>query len=221
MLPKYRPWTTPAAPASAEPMKKVSAIVRLMSTPISWAASRSCAVDAHRPPDARPADEQLQRDHQRRPTTTIDEDVDHADADAEDVDSRRRRDDLGRVDRRRAVEDLDDVLQDERDADGGDQRREARRVAQRPVGEPLDGDARGRPCTGIVISEVDARGPRPARAGRRSARLAEDVGQDEDRHEGADHEDVAVGEVDELDDAVDHRVAEGDEGVDRADRQAR
>ena len=41
----------------------------------------------------------------------------------------------------------------------------------------------------------------------------------EHRDEDADHEDVAVGEVDELDDPVDHRVAEGDEGVDRADRQ--
>ena len=39
------------------------------------------------------------------------------------------------------------------------------------------------------------------------------------RQERADHEHVAVGEVDELDDPVDHRVAEGDQGVDRADRQ--
>ena len=38
-------------------------------------------------------------------------------------------------------------------------------------------------------------------------------------HEGADHEDVAVGEVDELDDAVDHRVAQRDEGVDATDRE--
>jgi hypothetical protein len=33
--------------------------------------------------------------------------------------------------------------------------------------------------------------------------------------EAAQGEDVAVGEVDQLDDAVDHRVAEGDQGVDR------
>ena len=37
---------------------------------------------------------------------------------------------------------------------------------------------------------------------------------------GAHHEDVAMGEVDELDDAVDHRVAEGDEGVDEAELEA-
>jgi hypothetical protein len=38
--------------------------------------------------------------------------------------------------------------------------------------------------------------------------------------EGADHEDVAVGEVDEAQHAVDHGVAEGDQGVDRAKGQA-
>ena len=48
---------------------------------------------------------------------------------------------------------------------------------------------------------------------------AEGHGHDPHRHEGADHEDVAVGEVDQLDDPVDHRVAEGDQRVDRAERQ--
>ena len=33
--------------------------------------------------------------------------------------------------------------------------------------------------------------------------------------ERPEHEQVAVGEVDQLDDPVDHRVAEGDEGVER------
>ena len=35
------------------------------------------------------------------------------------------------------------------------------------------------------------------------------------RQERAEHEQVAVGEVDQLDDAVHHRVAEGDQGVER------
>ena len=39
------------------------------------------------------------------------------------------------------------------------------------------------------------------------------------RDEGADHEDVAMGEIDHADDAVDHRVADGDQPVDRAERQ--
>ena len=38
--------------------------------------------------------------------------------------------------------------------------------------------------------------------------------------EGADGEDLAVGEVDELEDAVDHGVAQGDGGVDEADGHA-
>ena len=37
-------------------------------------------------------------------------------------------------------DDLDDVLEDERHADGGDQRREPGRVPKRPVGEALDDD---------------------------------------------------------------------------------
>ena len=45
VTPKYRPWTTPAAPASAEPMKNTRAIVELMFTPMIWAASRSIAVE--------------------------------------------------------------------------------------------------------------------------------------------------------------------------------
>ena len=45
IAPKYRPGDHAAAPASADPMKNVIAIVRLMSTPISCAASRSWAVD--------------------------------------------------------------------------------------------------------------------------------------------------------------------------------
>jgi hypothetical protein len=47
--------------------------------------------------------------------------------------------------------------------------------------------------------------------GRREAR------EEEEPDERPDHEHVAVGEVDQLDDPVDHRVAEGDEGVDRAE----
>src|SRR5205085_9868449 len=41
-----------------------------------------------------------------------------------------------------------------------------------------------------------------------------------ERDEEAEHEDIAVREVDELDDAVHHRVPERDEGEDRAARKA-
>ncbi len=36
---------------------------------------------------------------------------------------------------------------------------------------------------------------------------------------GADHINFAVGEIDHADDAVDHRVADGDQRIDRAQRQ--
>ncbi len=39
----YRPYITPAAPASTEPMKKVIEMTRSMSIPIIAAASRSNA----------------------------------------------------------------------------------------------------------------------------------------------------------------------------------
>ena len=95
---------------------------------------------AHRAPELGAADEHLQPDHERD-RRDDDEEVDPADADPADVDACGRRDDLGRVDRRGPVDDLDDVLQDEGDADGRDQRREPRRIAKRTIGEALDGHA--------------------------------------------------------------------------------
>ena len=117
-----------------------------------------------------------------------------------------------------AVERKRDVLDDERDADGGDQRREPRRVAERLVRDALDG-------------RVEEREERHRDRERREqpdddqedARL---VVQPEDRHdhrardEPGEREDVAVGEVDELEDPVDERVPERDEPVDRAVRRA-
>ena len=54
----------------------------------------------------------------------------------------------------------------------------------------------------------------PPRAGRRGEARA--CANSADRDERADHEHVAVGEVDQLDDAVDERVAERDQRPDRA-----
>ena len=54
-------------------------------------------------------------------------------------------------------------------------------------------------------------------AGRRSpAAVDTDPDGELEGEERPEHEQVAVGEVDQLDDAVDHRVAEGDQGVERA-----
>src|SRR5262249_59052356 len=44
--------------------------------------------------------------------------------------------------------------------------------------------------------------------------------QRDERNEGGDHEHVAMGEIHHADDAEHHRVADGDETVDRAERDA-
>ena len=92
-------------------------------------------------------------------------------------------------------------------------------MSERAIGEPLDRrpeDAQQQHGH-CEVDEEDHR-----EDGRLIDRpvLTEDIGEHVHRRERADHEDIAVREVDELDDAVDHRVADGDEGVDRADRQA-
>ena len=62
--PKYWPWNTPAAPASAPPIRNVIAIVWLRSTPISWAACWSWAVARiARPSRVRPTNS-LEAEHQ-------------------------------------------------------------------------------------------------------------------------------------------------------------
>ena len=98
-----------------------------------------------------------------------------------------------------------DVLQDERHAHGGDQRRELRRAAQRSVGDPLD--------QRVENPRADHRHDQRRPGGRRTARTVEALVQPErpDERGGderADHEHLAVGEVDQLDDAVDERVTD-------------
>ena len=63
-----------------------------------------------------------------------------------------------------APDDHRDVLQDDRDADGGDQRRQPRRAAQRPVGDPLDRVADAM-HTGIAHPPRSARSPSGGSAG--------------------------------------------------------
>ncbi len=196
-------------------MKNVTAIVVLMSTPISWAASRSCEVDRM----ARPRSVRVTktwsatiRKMASRTMKTLRNFTDAPstlnDADVED---------LGHVHRRRAPDDLDHVLQDERDADRRDQGSQPRSVTQRPVRESLDHDSHhahhdhaDREGEEQDAGELERVADGPVEAQRH---------QEPERHERADHEDVAVREIDQLDDAVDHRVAQRDEGIDRADGQ--
>ena len=128
------------------------------------------------------------------------------------------REDLGRGPVATARDHEGDVLEDERHADRGDQGGQPRCVPERSIDDPFDEDVeepddRHREHEGTDQEEreegqvVD----RPA--------LAHDPAEEDHGHERADHEDVAMGEVDELDDPVDHRVAERDQRVDRADRE--
>ena len=155
--PNARPNITPAAPASAEPMKNVDG-----DHPVDVDSHHrgGLAVErrrAHRLPELRARDEQRERDHQR--------------------DRRRRRrgsrifqmktspmwmppnaDEVERVvvAVARAEQDQRAVLEQERDAERADQRRDARRVAQAPVGEALDHDAERRRTPSIETANISA-----------------------------------------------------------------
>ena len=117
---------------------------------------------------------------------------------------------------RGAEHQLHRVGDEERDAEGADQRRDPRRVAQRPVGEALDRDAEHGAAGHRGERDQDQQQPdRHDRVGRAAEQL-ERAEADERAH----HEHVAVGEVQKLEDPVDEGVAECDEGVDAAERQA-
>lgn len=87
-------------------------------------------------------------------------------------------------------------------------------MPQRPVGDPLDGPAikRGDRHRDQQHDQEDHRDRGEAERDQHQERNQGD--------EAADHEDVAMGEVDHADDAIDHRVAYGDQAVDRAEHEA-
>ena len=123
-------------------------------------------------------------------------------------------DDLRKGDRVAAPDDHRQMLEDDRQADRRDERREPRRVAQRPVRDALervaDGHADGHRHQHAGDEDRERRQSRVRPGDRRDHRK---------RHHRADHHDLAVREIDQLDDAVHHRVAERDDGVDAAERQ--
>src|SRR4051794_20343692 len=107
------------------------------------------------------------------------------------------------------VEVADDFLEGQGETDRGDERCEPWGSAQGPVGEPFrsDGDEDG-DYSAAYQHQGDGDGHRGA--------VGQEVEVDREGAEGAGHEDLAVREVDELDDAVHHRVADGDQPVHRA-----
>ncbi len=111
--------------------------------------------------------------------------------------------------------DLQQVLNEEGNADGGDEGGEPGCVAQGTVGDAFHGVAEGAADDHRRQDAQDSHPPGLVSAEGASEGNVEDLG-GIGADEGADHEDIAVGEVDEAEDAVDHRVAEGDECVEGA-----
>jgi hypothetical protein len=167
---------------------------------------------------ARELHEQRQRDHQRR------RDADHHQVLHREANARVAEhfqqvvigDQIGKVDIGRPAPEKADIHEDERDADGRDERREFRRVAQRAIDDAIDGDVQARTENrhhdqGDADAQQCRAEPRPLAAD--SLHDADDHAQ---RQERTEHEQVAVGEVDQPDDAVHHRIAQRDQGEERA-----
>ena len=111
---------------------------------------------------------------------------------------------------RRAEEDLAAVFEEERDADGGDEDVEGGAAPQRAIDEALDDNAE-EGAAEHGNGEHDQAAP---------DRGLGDALADVVADERADHEHIGVREVDEPEHAIDHRIAEGDEGVDGAEGEA-
>lgn len=106
----------------------------------------------------------------------------------------------------------DDLLEGERQTDGGDERGEAWCSAQWSVGEAFGPDCDEDGDDSAAYQHRGEGYPHGCAVG-------QNVEVDRECAEAAGHEDLAMGEVDELDDAVHHRVADGDQPVHRAEEQ--
>ena len=101
---------------------------------------------------------------------------------------------------------LGPVLEEVAHADGGNQHRQGRGLPQGLVGQTLDDDAQG--------------GAGKNRQHHAHRRRQVKGGYGEEADVGPYHDDVAVGEVQHLGDAVDHGIAQGDDGVHAAQADA-
>ena len=117
----------------------------------------------------------------------------------------------------RSHKELNNVLQDEAHANCGDQRGELWRVAKRSIGKPFDqcpDERHHHNRHGEEDDQTDDQGWNVEDC----ASLTKQRGADGNRDKRGDHEDVAVGKVDEFDDPIDHGVPERDQRVDCAER---
>src|SRR5712692_5386875 len=110
-----------------------------------------------------------------------------------------------------------DVLEKEGHADGRDERDQAGSVAQRPVGGALHQHGQ-RSAPGHTGHQDEQQHEHPRQRVEQPRTL--EAEQDLDPDECPDDEDLRVGEVDELEHAVHHGVAEGDQRVHEAEDDA-
>lgn len=104
------------------------------------------------------------------------------------------------------------MLEGEGEPDGGDEGCQAWSAAQGPVGEAFGGHADGDGGYDAA-DDHEGYGGDEGESGRKPE-------VDREGSEASDHEDLAVCEVDELDDSVDHRVTDRDETVHRAEDES-
>ena len=101
---------------------------------------------------------------------------------------------------------LGSVLEEVAHADGGDEHRQGGSLPQGLVGQALDDHAQ---------HGAHQHGQQHPHQGRQAV-----GGRGEEAYVGAHHDDVAVGKVQHLGDAVDHSVAQGDDGIDASQAHA-
>ena len=117
---------------------------------------------------------------------------------------------LAELSGRRRTAERTEVLEEQRHAERRDQGRQPGLVAQWAIRQ-------------FLHDEAKQASNEHGRDDRRDKGATKDLGHDggkEESHVGADHENVSMSEVDEAHDAVHHRVAQGDQGVDAADLDA-
>src|SRR5690348_4672204 len=167
----------------------------------------------HLPAQLGPVDYLLQPRHQDQAHDQH-QDLDRVDGDRADRDSRVGVDEVGRVVDAvlRTEEQERRALQEERDADGGDQRRYPRGVPQRPVREPLDRHPQAAHQAGRQREHDDQQ---QRHGDRQRGRPAEPLDHEE-TDVGPDHVQVPMGEVEQLEHPVDHREPECYQRVQRA-----
>ena len=164
------------------------------------AIERGCP---HRPAELGKAQEQIQRERADE-ADAGDQDIERADRAAADLDAplRELQRHAARIGREQKLKDL---IEHQPDADGGEQRRDARRALQWAQADALDRHA----------EQPAAEHDRKQGQGQRRSQ----IGDAQPTDIGADHVDRAMREIDEMRDAVDQRQPDREQRVDIADDQ--